>query len=219
MYFSPTKLRRLYHWLREKIKCLFKEAKRINIIFLIGLTMFVTVLLTFFCIYIFLFFFIFYFFIFWWYFSSWLLLCHFHLLVSFLLWGLFYSYGLLILDIPLWLGFWFLLMATPWSMSLRRCEWLLWMAFVNEGCVVVGKPHPRHPFTKPHPIVYEIAEPETRNPKKNLWRMQFPRVKNQCLQDEGVDCSFHRTRAFVWDFEVPKGSLSSQWNPLEEIRV
>ena len=32
------------------------------------------------------------------------------------------------------------------------------MAFVNGGCVVVGKPHPRHPSTKPHPIVYKIAK-------------------------------------------------------------
>ena len=26
-------------------------------------------------------------------------------------------------------------------------------------------------------------------------------MKNQCLQDEGVDYSSHRMRAFVWDFE------------------
>ena len=28
---------------------------------------------------------------------------------------------------------------------------------MNEGCVVVGKPHPSHPFTEPHPTVYKIA--------------------------------------------------------------
>ena len=28
---------------------------------------------------------------------------------------------------------------------------------VNGGCVVVGKPHPSHPCTKPHPAVYESA--------------------------------------------------------------
>ena len=26
-------------------------------------------------------------------------------------------------------------------------------------------------------------------------------MKNQCLQDGGVDCSFSCMRAFVWDFE------------------
>ena len=37
---------------------------------------------------------------------------------------------------------------------------------------------------------------------------------NQCLENEGVDCSSHRMRAFVWDFEgsrrvsyVPNGIL------------
>ena len=28
---------------------------------------------------------------------------------------------------------------------------------VNGGCVVVGKPHPSHPFTKLHPTVYKTA--------------------------------------------------------------
>ena len=37
-------------------------------------------------------------------------------------------------------------------------------------------------------------------------------MKNQCLQDEGVDCSSHRMRAFVWDFE---GCLHSQWSSPE----
>jgi hypothetical protein len=31
--------------------------------------------------------------------------------------------------------------------------------------------------------------------------MKFWRMKIQCLQDEGVGCSSHRVRAFVWDFE------------------
>ena len=74
-------------------------------------------------------------------------------------------------------------------MSLRSCEWV---------CVVVGKPHPSHPFTEPHPTVYEIAWAD-RKRTANGW-------KNQCLQNERVDCSSHRMRAFVWDFE---GSLSS----------
>ena len=38
----------------------------------------------------------------------------------------------------------------------------------------------------------------------------FRRMKNQCLQDERVDCSSHRMRAFEWEFEgsqrVPKCS-------------
>ena len=29
---------------------------------------------------------------------------------------------------------------------------------------------------------------------------------NRCLQDEGVDCSSHRMRAFVWTLKVPMGS-------------
>ena len=41
-------------------------------------------------------------------------------------------------------------------------------------------------------------------------------MENQCLQDEGVDSSPHRMRAFVWDFEgsqrvtrVPNGVCDS----------
>ena len=34
---------------------------------------------------------------------------------------------------------------------------------------------------------------------KILW------MKNQCLQDEGVDCSFGCMRAFVWVPNVPNG--------------
>ena len=49
----------------------------------------------------------------------------------------------------------------------------------------------------------------------NLWWM-----KVQCLQDEGVDCSSHCVRAFVWGFEgfqrvfgVLIGEL--HWEPME----
>jgi hypothetical protein len=31
--------------------------------------------------------------------------------------------------------------------------------------------------------------------------MIFKQMKYQCLRDEGVDCSSHHMRAFVWDFE------------------
>ena len=36
--------------------------------------------------------------------------------------------------------------------------------------------------------------------EKEFGRMKFWQMKNQCLQDKGVDCP-HRMRAFVWDFE------------------
>ena len=36
---------------------------------------------------------------------------------------------------------------------------------------------------------------------KNLRQMKVRRMKNQCLQDEGVDDSSHHMKAFVWDFE------------------
>ena len=75
---------------------------------------------------------------------------------------------------------------------------------MNEGCVVVQRPHPSHLFIVPHPPVYEIA----RAPQEKFQWMKFQHMRNQCLQDEGGDCSSHRKRAFVWDFEgsyrVPK---------------
>ena len=61
----------------------------------------------------------------------------------------------------------------------------------------MGKPHPSHPFSTPHPTVYEIAPAASKKlPTDEIWQM-----KNQCLQDEGVDCSSHHMRAFVCDFE------------------
>jgi hypothetical protein len=35
-------------------------------------------------------------------------------------------------------------------------------------------------------------------------------MKNQCLQDEGVDCSSGCMRAFMWDFEGFQSSQTSQ---------
>ena len=68
---------------------------------------------------------------------------------------------------------------------------------MNAGCGFVGRPHPRHPFTTPHPMVYETVQVA---PKK-LSKDEIQQMKNQCLQDEGVVCSSHCMRAFVWDFE------------------
>ena len=62
----------------------------------------------------------------------------------------------------------------------------------------MGKPHTSHPITEPHRMVYEITWALW---KKNFQHMKFRRMKNQCLQDEGVDYSSHCMRAFVWDFE------------------
>ena len=72
---------------------------------------------------------------------------------------------------------------------------------VKGRCVVMGKPHPSHPFTKPHPTVYEPA----RTTQKNFQWMKFWQMKNQCLQAEGIHCKSHHMRAFVWDFEGSKG--------------
>jgi hypothetical protein len=48
-------------------------------------------------------------------------------------------------------------------------------------------------------------------------------VKNQCLQDERVDCSSNSMRAFVWDFEgsqrVPLTSTFGSTFGKEEIGV
>ena len=60
-----------------------------------------------------------------------------------------------------------------------------------------------HSFMESHPMVYEIAQVSRKNKNKNkkyLRWMKFWRMKNQCLQDEGVGCSSHRMRACVWNF-------------------
>ena len=52
---------------------------------------------------------------------------------------------------------------------------------VNVGCVVVGKPHPSHPFIEPHPTIYEISRAtriffflidEILVDEKNVYKMQ-----------------------------------------------
>jgi hypothetical protein len=74
------------------------------------------------------------------------------------------------------------------------CHW----GVMNGGCVVVGRPHPSHPFMESHLIIYEDA--------RATWKKTFQRMRNQCLQDERVDCSSHCMRSFVWDVKVPRGS-------------
>ena len=74
----------------------------------------------------------------------------------------------------------------------------------------MDKPHPSHPFTEPHPMVYKIA---WGNPEKKVrW------MRNQCLQDEGVDCSFHRMFIpggnFIENLGNPLGTFKSHTNAL-----
>ena len=47
---------------------------------------------------------------------------------------------------------------------------------MNGGCVVVGRPHPSHPFTSPHPTDYEIAQ---------VAQIFFPTY--EILADEKID--------------------------------
>ena len=61
----------------------------------------------------------------------------------------------------------------------------------------MGRPYFSRSFTLFHLMVYETV----RAVWKKFLRMKFERMKNECLQDEGVDCSSGCTRAFVWDFE------------------
>ena len=89
------------------------------------------------------------------------------------------------------------------SLGWRPC----YSGVMNEGCVVVGRPHPSHSLTEPHSTVYGTAHADC---KKDFRRMKLRRMKIQRVQDEGVDCSSHRMR--FWRFL--KGSVSSQWSPL-----
>jgi hypothetical protein len=66
---------------------------------------------------------------------------------------------------------------------------------MNGGFGFVGTPYPSHPF---------IYETSLGNPGK--------RMKYECLQDEGVDCSSHRMRAHLC-----VGSQRSQWSSREDI--
>ena len=84
----------------------------------------------------------------------------------------------------------------PPPMSLRRCEWR-----------VCGRGQ-----TTSKPSIHIAPSYGLRNcsgkPQNNLWR-----TKNQCLQDDGVDCSspsYESISVGFWRF--PKGSSSSQWS-------
>ena len=72
---------------------------------------------------------------------------------------------------------------------------------MNDGYVVMGRPHPSHSFIELHPTVCEIVHAI---PKK-FRGMKFWQMRNQYLQDEEVDCSSHRMRAFVWILKVSIG--------------
>jgi hypothetical protein len=91
---------------------------------------------------------------------------------------------------------------------------------MNGRCGFVGKSHPSHPFTTPHPTVYETSQT---SPKK-FRRMKFQQMTNECLQDEAIDCSSSYMRAFVWEFEgfgrgrssIPSVGIISPTNPFNE---
>ena len=89
--------------------------------------------------------------------------------------------------------------ATPMSLSV-----------VNGGCVVVGKPHPSHLFTKFHPLIYEIAR-ATYKLKKNKTK------QNKLMTDERSMFARWRGWLFITSYEnscvgswrFPKNFLSS----------
>ena len=77
-------------------------------------------------------------------------------------------------------------------MSLRHYEWRL----CDRGHITSKPSIHNDPF-------YEIARATPK--RKENQRMRFWYMKNRWLQDEGVDCSSHCMRVFVWDLKVPKG--------------
>lgn len=76
---------------------------------------------------------------------------------------------------------------------------------MNRGCVVIGRPHPSHHSPSFIPRSMKLLMQS----KKQFRWIKFWRMENQY---KGVDCLFHRTRAFVWDLNVPRGSLRSYWS-------
>jgi hypothetical protein len=60
----------------------------------------------------------------------------------------------------------------------------------------MGKPHPSHSFTMPHPTVYEFARVVREN-KINLTYENLADEYFNFSQDEEVDCSSHHMRAFA----------------------
>ena len=87
---------------------------------------------------------------------------------------------------------------------------------VKGRCVVMGKPHPSHPFTKPHPMVYEPA----RTTQKFL-------SMDEILANEKSMFASWRDSLWIPSYEsicvgfwrFPKGSLSSQWSSPEVISL
>ena len=82
---------------------------------------------------------------------------------------------------------------------------------VNGGCVVVGKPHPSHPFTMSHHMVYEIA----RAIRKKI-------SMDKISADEKTMFARWRGWLFIPSYEsicvgfwrFLEGSLSSQWSSI-----
>jgi hypothetical protein len=83
------------------------------------------------------------------------------------------------------------------------CHWDV----VNGGCMVVGRPHPSHPFTEPHPTVYENAQ-AIRKKTSDGWKSMFVRWRDWLFIP-----LYERTCVGFWKF--PKGSLSFQWSSPE----
>ena len=91
------------------------------------------------------------------------------------------------------------------------CHWGV-TGVVNGGCGYVGRPHPSHPFTTPHPTVYETSR-TTRKKKKLLM--------DEISADEKSMFTRWRGWLFIWLYEsicvgfwrYPEGSQSSQCSP------
>ena len=87
--------------------------------------------------------------------------------------------------------------------------------------MIVGRPHPSHSFIKPHLTIYKIIWVA----RKNLLINDFFKMKNQYLQDEGLDCSSHLIcevpsefpkfpmellrGKFHWELREPYGNLQN----------
>ena len=84
---------------------------------------------------------------------------------------------------------------------------------MNEGCVVMGRPYPSHPFTTPHPIIYEIVR-VTWEKTSNEWNFSGWKI-NVCKM-KGLICSSHHMGAFVWDLRFQEGS---RWSFYERISI
>ena len=99
-----------------------------------------------------------------------------------------------------------------WLLFDYPCHW----GVVNRGCVVMGIPHPKHPFTAPHPTVYETAR-ATR--KKTYGRWIFSRWKINAYKMKGLI-----VHSIVWEnlcgilevlIEFPKFPKEFLWMEVE----